>query len=104
MRFVYVVFCLTLVLCSFLDIAGSALDNKYWAIQLGEVTAGSRERILSTAGGDTFFGTFIDKNKNFYGVGSTTGSLLEKQGGKGDAFIVRFNPEGNINFGETIWI
>ena len=96
MKFLYLVSFLTLVLCSFLNIAGSTVNTAYWAIQLGEATAESYEEILSTEGSDTFFGTFIDKNKNFYGVGRTKGSLLEKQGGLGDAFIARFNSEGKI--------
>ncbi len=66
-----------------------------WVTQLGNVTKASGG---SNAGYDLCYGVSVDTNGNVYCAGNTDGAMGEANGGSGDAFVMKLNSSGVLQW------
>lgn len=66
-----------------------------WVTQLGSTTKASGG---SNAGNDNCYGIALDSNNNVYCAGATTGAMAEANAGGRDAFILKLNSAGTLQW------
>jgi hypothetical protein len=69
-----------------------------WVRQLGSETQAASPHVISTSGWEACQGVAVDGAGNVYCAGSTTSNLGETLGGSGDAFVIKLNSDGEVQW------